>query len=210
AVTSATVHTKGSMRIRRSRNPRRPLTRLALRSLSIAWLVTAPLPAAAPLNIVDEGKAGILGHDVGFLGHHLEKGPDVNLEMLFTPPDLLALSASPRPHIGADINTAGKTSDGYFGLTWGIMLIQSLFGASDGVFINGSLGGAVHDGYIDSGPANRKLLGLRVLFRESAELGYQLNPAISVSALLDHISNANLGRHNMGLTSAGARLGFKF
>ena len=198
------------MRIRRSRNPRRPLTRLALGSLSIAWLVTAPLPAAAQLNIVDEVKAGILAHDVGFLGQHLEKGPDVNLEMLFTPPDLLAVIGSPRPHIGADINTAGKTSDGYFGLTWGIMLIQSLFGAGDGVFINGSLGGAVHDGYINSGPPDRKLLGTRALFRESAELGYQLVPGISMSALLDHISNANIGRHNMGITSAGARLGFKF
>ena len=78
------------MRIRHSRNPHRSLTRLALGSLSIAWLVTAPLPAAAQLNIVDEVKAGILAHDVGFLGHYLEKGPDVNLEMLFTPPDLLA------------------------------------------------------------------------------------------------------------------------
>src|SRR5438552_6067337 len=210
ALTSAIGDRKGSMRIRRSRNPHRSLTRLSLRSLSIAWLVTAPLPAAAQLNIVDEVKAGILAHDVGFLGHHLEKGPDVNLEMLFTPPDILSVIGSPRPHIGADINTAGNTSDGYFGLTWGIMLIQSLFGASDGVFINGSLGGAVHDGYIDSGPPNRKLLGLRVLFRDSAALGYQLNPASSVSELLDHIPHANLGRHNMGLTSAGARLGFKF
>jgi lipid A 3-O-deacylase len=210
ALTSAIGDRKGSMRIRRSRNPHRSLTRLSLRSLSIAWLVTAPLPAAAQLNIVDEVKAGILAHDVGFLGHHLEKGPDVNLEMLFTPPDLLAVIGSPRPHIGADINTAGKTSDGYFGLTWGIMLIQSLFGAGDGVFINGSLGGAVHDGYINSGPPDRKLLGTRVLFRESAELGYQLVPGISMSALLDHMSNANIGRHNMGITSAGARLGFKF
>src|SRR2546428_2807433 len=112
--------------------------------------------------------------------------------------------------MGAATDPVGNARDGYFGLTWGIMLIQSLFGAGDGVFVNGSLGGAVHDGYIDSGPANRKLLGSRVLFRESLELGYQLNPEISVSTLLDHISNANLGRHNMGLTSAGARLGFKF
>jgi lipid A 3-O-deacylase len=170
----------------------------------------APVPAIAQANIVDEVKVGVLGHDLGFLGHHLEAGPDINVEMLFTPPDVLALIGSPRPHIGADINTAGKTSDGYFGLTWGIMLIQSLFGAGDGVFINGSLGGAVHDGYIDSGPLNRKLLGSRILFRESAELCYQLTPGINVSALLDHISNANLGRHNMGITSAGARVGFKF
>ena len=184
--------------------------RIGLAALAAGWLLAAPVPAMAQVKIVDEVKIGALGHDLGFLGHHLEAGPDINVEMLFIPPDVLAIIGSPRPHIGADINTAGKTSDGYFGLTWGIMLIQSLFGAGDGVFINGSLGGAVHDGYIDSGPLNRKLLGSRVLFRESAELGYQLTPGINVSALLDHISNANLGRHNMGITSAGARFGFKF
>ena len=152
----------------------------------------APLPAAAQLNIVDEVKAGILAHDVGFLGHHLEKGPDVNLEMLFTPPDLLAVIGSPRPHIGADINTAGKTSDGYFGLTWGIMLIQSLFGAGDGVFINGSLGGAVHDGYLIRGRPTaiarhtRPVSGKRRAWLSAV-------PGISMSALLDHISNANIG-----------------
>jgi lipid A 3-O-deacylase len=182
----------------------------ALGALAALLLVAAPLSASAQNKIVDEVKVGVLAHDVGFLGHHLEKGPDVNLEMLFTPPDVLAIIGSPRPHIGADINTAGNTSDGYFGLTWGIMLLQSLFNPGDGIFANGSLGGAVHDGFIDSGPPNRKLLGSRVLFRESAELGYQLVPGISVSALLDHISNANLGRHNMGITSAGARLGFRF
>ena len=192
------------------RAERPPGGRIALVCLAAVWLLMAPAPAMAQAKIVDEVKAGVLAHDVGFLGHHLEKGPDVNLEMLFTPPDILAIIGSPRPHIGADINTAGKTSDGYFGLTWGIMLIQSLFGAGDGVFVNGSLGGAVHDGYINSGPLNRKLLGSRILFRESAGLGYQLTPGINVSALLDHISNANLGRHNMGITSAGARFGFRF
>src|SRR5260370_13661497 len=150
--------------------------------VAIALLLLAPLPAAAQLKVVDEVKLGALAHDLGFLGHHLEKGVDVNLEMLFTPPDILSVIGSPRPHIGADINTARNTSDGYFRLTLGIMLIQSLFGASDGVFVNGSLGGAVADGYINSAPANRHWLGPRVLFRESAELGYQLGPAISVSA----------------------------
>jgi len=181
-----------------------------LAPLAAIWLLAAAAPAEAQVKIVDEVKAGVLAHDIGFLGHHLEKGPDVNIEMLFTPPDLLAVIGSPRPHIGADINTAGKTSDGYFGLTWGIMLIQNLFGYGDGIFVNGSLGGAVHDGFIDSGPPNRKLLGSRILFRESAELGYQLVPGINVSALLDHISNANLGRHNMGITSAGVRFGWGF
>ncbi len=161
-------------------------------------------------GIIDEVKVGVLGHDVGFLTHHVESGADINLEMLFTPPDLLQVIGSPRPHIGADINTNNDTSDGYFGLTWGIMLIQSLFGANDSVFANGSLGGAIHDGHIDTAPPDEKRLGSRILFRESAELGYQLTPTISVSAILDHISNANLGQHNAGITSAGARFGVKF
>ena len=174
--------------------------------------VAALLPgtAAAQLKLVDEVKIGGLAHDVGFLGRHVETGPDVNVEVLFTSPELLRYIGSPRPHIGGDINTAGKTSDGYFGLTWGIMLIQNLFGVGDGIFANGSLGGAVHDGYLNSAPPDRKKLGSRILFRESLELGYQINPVVSVSAILDHISNANLAEHNAGITSAGARIGFRF
>jgi lipid A 3-O-deacylase len=169
-----------------------------------------PNPVAVPGQIIDEVKAGVLAHDVGFLGHHIEHGPDVNLEMLFTSPDMLSVIGSPRPHIGADINTAGATSDGYFGLTWGISLIQNLFRPGDYVFANGSLGGAVHDGYLLSAPDGHKRLGSPVLFRESAEVGYQVTPTISVSALLDHISNANLAPRNAGITSAGARFGIKF
>jgi lipid A 3-O-deacylase len=164
----------------------------------------------APGQIVDEVKAGALGHDVGFLTHHVENGTDVNIEMLFTPPDLLAVIGSPRPHIGADINTSGNTSDPYLGLTWGISLIQNLFRPGDSVFVLGSLGGAYQDGYIDNAPPERKRLGSAILFRESGEIGYQVTPTISVSAILDHISNADLGQHNAGITSAGARLGFKF
>ena len=166
-------------------------------------------PVAAP-KIIDELKVGGLAHDVGFLGHHVEGGADVNVELLFTSPDLLRYIGSPRPHIGGDINTSGNTSDGYFGLTWGIMLIQNLFGAGDGVFANGSLGGAVHDGHLLTAPPDRKRLGSRILFRESLELGYQVNPVVSVSAILDHISNANLASRNAGITSAGARIGFRF
>lgn len=178
-----------------------------------AALVLAPPRALAQVKLIDEMKIGVLGHDVGFLGHHVEGGADVNLEMLFTSPDMLTVIGSPRPHIGADINTDGRTSHGYFGLTWGVMLFQNLFGAGDGVFANGSLGGAIHDGSPLSGaipPPGRKLLGSRILFRESVELGYQMTPGLSISALLDHISNANTANRNAGITSAGGRLGFKF
>lgn len=190
---------------------------IALRTLAPAvfaaiagCLALASGPASAQVKIVDEVKLGLLAHDVGFLTHHVESGADVNIEMLFVSPPILSIIGSPRPHIGADINTAGNTSDGYFGLTWGATLYQ-LFGIAPGIFVQGSLGGAVHDGYLTGGaPPGRKLLGSRILFRESAELGYQLTPVVSVSAILDHISNANLAPRNAGITSAGVRLGFKF
>jgi len=178
-----------------------------------ASLVLAPNRAAAQTKLVDEVKIGVLAHDIGFLTHHVEGGADLNLELLFASPDMLSIIGSPRPHIGADINTAGNTSDGHIGLTWGWTLLPSLFGGG-AVFANGSLGGAVHDGFTGTktsvAPPGRKLLGSQVLFRESAELGYQITPIVSISALLDHISNANLAPRNAGITSAGARLGFKF
>jgi lipid A 3-O-deacylase len=178
-----------------------------------ASLVLAPNRAAAQTKLVDEVKIGVLAHDIGFLTHHVEGGADLNLEILFAPPDLLSIIGSPRPHIGADINTAGNTTDGYIGLTWGWTLLPSLFGGG-ALFANGSLGGAVHDGFTGTktsvAPPGRKLLGSAVLFRESAELGYQVTPIVSISAILDHISNANLAPRNAGITSAGARLGFRF
>jgi lipid A 3-O-deacylase len=184
----------------------------AVSIVAVALFAQSP-PVAAQTKIIDEVKIGGLAHDIGFLGHHVESGADVNVEVLFTSPDILTIIGSPRPHIGGDINTDGKTSDGYFGLTWGIMLIQNLFAAGDGVFANGSLGGAVHDGSPLTGavqPPGRKLLGSRVLFRESAEIGYQFTPQVNVSAILDHISNANLAPRNAGITNVGARVGFKF
>lgn len=176
---------------------------------TVGFLPLTPNPNPAG-GLIDEVKIGALGHDVRFLGDSIEHGPDVNIEALFTSPDLLSVIGSPRPHIGADINTAGDTSDAYLGLTWGISVIQNLFSSGDYVFAAGSLGGAYQDGYIDNAPVGRKRLGSPVLFRESAEIGYQVTPVISISAILDHISNANLGQHNAGITSAGGRVGFKF
>jgi lipid A 3-O-deacylase len=169
-----------------------------------------PNPSTAPGQIIDEIKLGSLGHDVAFLGDNIEHGPDVNIEMLFTSPDLLSVIGSPRPHIGADINTAGQTSNAYAGLSWGVSVIQNLFRPDDFIFAQGSLGGAYQDGYTGPAPRGRKDLGSPVLFRESVEIGYQVTPTISLSALLDHISNANLASHNAGITSAGGRIGFKF
>jgi lipid A 3-O-deacylase len=166
--------------------------------------------ASAQAPFIDELKIGGLAHDVTLLGRHVETGEDINIEALFTSPTLLAVIGSPRPHLGADINVEGNTSDVYTGLTWGWTLLHGVFTPIDGIFVNGSLGGALQDGYEDSAPPGRKRLGSPVLFRESVELGYQVNPLISVSAFVDHISNANLAPRNAGITSVGGRVGFKF
>ncbi len=175
-------------------------------------MIAAALPsiAAAQTNIVDEFKFGVLAHDTGLFGRHVERGADLNFEMLFTPPDFLGIIGSPRPHLGGSLNTAGNTNTGYFGLTWGITLIQNLFGWGGPVSLNGGLGGAFQDGFHDSAPPDRKKLGSTALFRGSLELGYQLTPTIGISGFVDHLSNADLAQHNAGITDAGARLGFKF
>ncbi|MBV8936597.1 MAG: acyloxyacyl hydrolase [Alphaproteobacteria bacterium] len=184
----------------------------SFRSALIAALlaVAVSTAAAGQTPLVDEFKFGVLAHDIGLFGKHVETGSDINLEMLFTPPEFFRAIGSPRPHLGGSLNTAGNTNNGYFGLTWGITLIQNLFGWGGSVYGNASLGGALQDGYTNSAPPDRKKLGSTALFRESLELGYQLTPTVSVSGFVDHMSNANLAPHNAGITDAGARLGFKF
>ena len=194
------------------RGSRRTIMLGMLRSVAVAAMLVAVLPATAPAQtqVVDEFKFGVLAHDIGLFDKHVESGADINFEMLFTPPEFFRVIGSPRPHLGGSLNTAGNTNAGYFGLTWGITLIQNLFGWGGSVFANGSLGGALQDGYTNSAPPDRKKLGSTALFRESVELGYQLTPNLSLSGFVDHMSNANLAPHNAGITDAGARLGFKF
>jgi lipid A 3-O-deacylase len=166
--------------------------------------------AAQPKGIVDEVKLGVLAHDITLGGKSVESGADLNGEILFNGPSFLDYIGAPRPHLGLAINTDGNTDQAYFGLTWGLPLLKSIFGHSDSLTIYGSLGGALQDGYEDSAPPGRKKLGSVALFRESIELGYQITPVYSISAIVDHISNADLGSHNAGITSAGARIGIKF
>ena len=175
----------------------------------LGWFVAGSAAAAGP-DWIDEGKVGVLAHDIGFLGHHVENGTDINGELLFASPGFLSWIGAPRPHIGGSVNTSGNTSYGYIGLTWSYDLWRDLFGAGDAFFVAGSLGGGAHDGYLNSGPSERKLLGSRVLFRESAELGYRVTPAISISIMLDHLSNAGIADHNNGLTNIGVRTGYRF
>lgn len=179
-----------------------------MRRLSAAAALLAVAAATAPAahaetGWLDEGKLGASAHDITLGGQHREPGADITGELLFTSPSLLHAIGRPRPHLGIAVNTAGATSYAYFGLTWTATVLGR-------AFISGALGGAVHDGEINADRPDRKQLGSRILFHEYVEAGYRVTPVVSLSVFLDHISNADLARHNAGMTNLGLRTGFKF
>jgi len=172
----------------------------------VALLVGAgtAAPALAAAGGVDETKFGLMAHDIGLGDHHVEPGIDVNAELLFVSPTLFQAIGSPRPHFGVSVNAAGATSYAYGGLTWTVAL-------GERGFLGLAAGGAIHDGKVEGEvEANRKRLGSRVLFHAGIELGYRLTSTVSLSILLDHMSNANLAPRNGGLTNIGLRTGLRF
>jgi lipid A 3-O-deacylase len=179
--------------------------------LSSGWLA-CPAPTTDDKGWIDEGKLGVLAHDIRVfgLGRRGEPGVDINAEVLFTAPAFLRLLGSPRPHLGVSVNTAGATDYGYVGLTWSGRPWRPLLMLPDALFVAGSFGGAIHDGHLNAAPPDRKRLGSRLLFRESVEVGYQLTRRFSVSVMFDHLSNGGLAHYNQSLNNLGARVGFQF
>ncbi len=179
-----------------------------------ALVALSPAPATAQIKFIDEVKAGGLVHDITFSTTQVESGADINLEMLFTPlfapVELWGVGVSLRPHLGGAVNTNGDTSKGYFGLTLDMVLVRDLFRPGDGIFLDGSLGGAIHDGFLTNAPPGRKNLGARFLGRRAGELGYQVTPQISVSVIIDHVGNYGFAKPDAGLKTLGGRVGFKF
>ena len=174
-------------------------------SLSFMTLIFSGL-CLAEQNVVSEVKLGVLAHDVHiFSSSRKEDGADFNGEILFNLPSnrLFSLIGSPRFHLGGSINSEGDTNQGYFGLTWD-------YHSNIGVFVEGSFGGAIHDGKLDSYSVDHKSLGSRVLFRISGSVGYQFNEHHSLAVMLDHISNAGLANSNEGMDNVGIRYGFRF
>ena len=156
-------------------------------------------------GIISEIRIGGLLHDEGPFSHRKEESFDFNTEFLFVSPNFLDVIWSPRPHIGVNINYSGDTSQIYLGLSYDWEFWSSWFAGF-------SVGGAVHNGRMDqgTGDTDRKELGCRVLFRESIEFGYRFGGRHSLSAMLDHISNAKLCDTNEGIENFGIRYGFRY
>lgn len=123
----------------------------------------------------------------------------------FTASDLFTSYFIPRPHVGGSLNLDGQTSFAYAGLSWTIDITPN-------VFVEGSFGGAVHNGKDSDHPlSDRKSLGCSPLFRESGSVGVRLSANWSVMATIEHLSDGGTcSDENRGLTNVGARVGYSF
>lgn len=161
-------------------------------------------PVRAEDSVVDEVRLGIYDHNSNLAAtRHETSDPDVNAEILFNSPSWLQWMAKPRIHLGANINTGNGTSSAYSGLTWD-------YDFTDALFIEGSFGGAIHNGETDRQTASKLDLGCRVLFHENVSLGLRIDDHSSVMLTMDHMSSANLCDPNPGLTDVGIRYGYSF
>jgi len=161
-------------------------------------------------SLITEIKTGIVAHDVGFLGSQKEDGLVTSFEFLFRKINYnLFWLGTPRPHIGANINMSGDTSQAYTGLTWTYKLPKKMF-------FNFSWGLSYHNGdKIHSANAvrpDKKELGSSFLSREAIELGWNFYGKDSISLRFDHISNAGLWGEdaNEGLDTLGIFYGYRF
>jgi len=159
--------------------------------------------AGAEDGLVSELKLGVQYHDVGLFETPLEQGVDLNFEILFARIKPLAFVWSPRPHLGAHVNTSGDTSQLYFGLTW-------TFDVTDRFWVAFGGGGAVHNGKLSTRNGEDLQLGSAAQFRWTLEAGVTLTEHHRLSVMLDHVSNAGLARENVGLDTLGVRYGYRF
>ncbi|MFQ5468508.1 MAG: acyloxyacyl hydrolase [Kiloniellaceae bacterium] len=178
------------------------MKRIWLCALATLLLIT-PQARAQEGSVVSEIRAGVLAHDIDFLGRSKEDGIDFNAEVLFRSPWFLDFVFSPRPHLGAQVNSHGDTSQIYAGLTW-------TYSPLDRFWLGFGAGGMIHNGETAHKDPDQKALGSHALFRLSGEIGYDLSELLSISLYYDHESNANLADNNEGLNNAGVRFGVKF
>ncbi len=110
---------------------------------------------------------------------------------------------TPRVHLGLAADTGSGTDKIYAGLSWTWDIHTRLF-------LEVSLGGAIHNGALRATRVGHGSLGSRLLFHERLALGLRLTPSVSALAFVDHASNAGLASENDGLTQAGVLLGYVF
>ena len=189
-------------------------------ALACGALLLSQAGAAQAQQVLSELRLGVLAHDVPLFSPHVETGADINGELLFVSPvpDSWVANVAPawrwmltpRLNVGGDLNTAGDTSQLYFGLTWTATLFNQVLRPTDSVFFDISFGPAFNNGHVSTTDPSRKGLGSNVLFHPAIDIGYRFGPRWSVMIYYEHSSNAGLAQENPGLNNAGFRVGLAF
>jgi lipid A 3-O-deacylase len=195
----------------------------ALRNLLAAGLVglgalsvQASNPAAQELpfaGVIDEVRVGIHAHEVHWSlwpvhvrDWDLSQISDVSFDVLFTSPDhdIFRWIGSPRPEIGTTLTFTGEESLLHAGLTWQLPVFDTP------IFLEGTFGAALHNGYLTNAPAGRRNMGCRINFYERFGIGVNISENATALLTYEHTSNAELCDANDGLSNFGVRVGFKF
>jgi lipid A 3-O-deacylase len=181
--------------------------------VGLAYAAAAPSGAVAadltffdptPLSSGFEVRGGIFAHSSAALE---PRSADINFEFLSPrltmPIDSRWTFLVPRLQFGGMLNSAGKTSYAYAGFAWQLDVTPKFF-------LEPMFGGAIHNGALDTINPTQISLGCRELFHSGISGGYRLDNNWSVLLTFDHISNANLCRRNIGLSTYGAKIGYRF
>jgi len=164
----------------------------------------APPQAAPGPSLLSEFRFGFSAHDPW--GRERGSGALAS-ELLFAKPfttgDLFTSYFIPRPHVGGSVGLDSRTSYAYAGVTWSVDITPR-------VFVEGSVGGAVHDSAAQGPLATRHALGCSPVFREAGAVGVRLSGQWSLVATVEHLSDRGSCAQDRGLTNVGARIGYAF
>lgn len=172
----------------------------ALRLIAALFMLIICAPAIA-------GEGPTMRFGVGYQDYTSpEKGVNLRGELVLPKPEALKAAlpdlAVPAPLVGLSAQLGHGTSFLYAGALWTLPLTQSLF-------LEASLAVAANNGVSEPGQG-RAALGCHAGFREEAGIGWRVDPAWSVIAMVEHYSNANLCNHNRGMTNFSVMLGRTF
>ena len=174
-----------------------------LAAAGCAGIVAAP--ALSQESPVSEVRGGVFSHSIDPDG--FSRVEDVNFEVLFRAPFMGSFGAwgTLQPRIGATVNLNGPESMVNLGVTWHLPVFDTP------LFLEGTFGGALHNGALHDAVAPARDLGCSVLFYEAASVGFEVTEQVNLLFTAEHASHAGLcGDDNRGLTNGGVRLGIKF
>ena len=171
-----------------------------------APLPAAPLVASSPFAGF-EARFGGVAHSVL---HNTEQSADISIEFLSprygvsSGNPLLDFVIRPRIAVGGNINLDRFRNQVYGGFVW-------TYDFTDRLAFELGWSALVHDGRNLPPPnANELALGCSVLFRESFAFTYKFADNWKIIASFEHGSNAGLCRRNVGINTAGVKIGYVF